>query len=158
MSITQIKTTTVPNLILVPSGYMNLNLCVCFNFLVLCRFGVASTYYGISLNIGGFGLNMYLTHFIYAAIEVPAKLMIYFLLNIIGRRKCQSGTLLLTGVCIAINIFLPKGQNAQSQSSLWSILEPATRGQARYFSLMSFIFIYSSSSVYSLQSITCYIQ
>ncbi|KAM6915904.1 solute carrier family 22 member 7-like [Xenentodon cancila] len=72
-------------------------------------YGVASTYYGISLNITGFGLNMHLTHFIYAAIEVPAKLMIYCFLNIIGRRKCQSGTLLLTGVCIAINIFLPKG-------------------------------------------------
>ncbi|XP_070697565.1 solute carrier family 22 member 7-like isoform X1 [Pempheris klunzingeri] len=72
-------------------------------------YGVASTYYGISLNISGFGLNMYLTHFIYAAIEVPAKLMIYCLLNIIGRRKCQAGTLLLTGVCIALNMFIPKG-------------------------------------------------
>ncbi|KAK2824647.1 hypothetical protein Q5P01_021822 [Channa striata] len=72
-------------------------------------YGVASTYYGISLNISGFGLNMYLTHFIYAAIEVPAKLMIYWLLNIIGRRKCQAGTLLLTGICIATNIFIPKG-------------------------------------------------
>uniref|UniRef100_A0A3B4UJ75 Solute carrier family 22 member 6 n=1 Tax=Seriola dumerili TaxID=41447 RepID=A0A3B4UJ75_SERDU len=72
-------------------------------------YGVASTYYGISLNITGFGLNMYLTHFIYAAIEVPAKLMVYCFLNIIGRRKCQAGALLLTGVCIAINIFIPKG-------------------------------------------------
>ncbi|KAF7645340.1 hypothetical protein LDENG_00206300 [Lucifuga dentata] len=72
-------------------------------------FGVASTYYGISLNISGFGFNIYLTHFIYAAIEVPAKILIYFFLNMIGRRKCQTGTLLLTGICIAINIFLPKG-------------------------------------------------
>ncbi|KAE8281020.1 Solute carrier family 22 member 7 Organic anion transporter 2 [Larimichthys crocea] len=72
-------------------------------------YGVASTYYGISLNISGFGLDMYLTHFIYAAIEVPAKLMIYCFLNIIGRRKCQAGTLLLTGICIAINIFIPEG-------------------------------------------------
>lgn len=79
--------------------------------LLLCRYGVASTYYGISLNISGFGLNMYLTHFIYAAIEVPAKLMVYWCLNIIGRRKCQSGTLLLTGLCIAINIFVPNGCN-----------------------------------------------
>ncbi|XP_035519487.1 solute carrier family 22 member 7-like [Morone saxatilis] len=72
-------------------------------------YGVASTYYGISLNISGFGLNMYLTHFIYAAIEVPAKLMVYCFLNIIGRKKCQAGTLLLTGICIGINIFIPKG-------------------------------------------------
>lgn len=79
---------------------------------VLFRYGVASTYYGISLNISGFGLSIYLTHFIYAAIEVPAKLMIYCFLNIIGRRKCQAGTLLLTGLCIAINIFMPKGCSA----------------------------------------------
>ncbi|KAK1905828.1 Solute carrier family 22 member 7 [Dissostichus eleginoides] len=71
-------------------------------------YGIASTYYGISLNITGLGLNIYLTHFIYAAIEVPAKLMIYCCLNIVGRRKCQAGTLLLTGLCIAINIFLPQ--------------------------------------------------
>lgn len=69
-------------------------------------------YYGISLNISGFGLDMYLTHFIYAAIEVPAKLMVYCLLNIIGRRTCQAGTLLLTGTCIGINIFVPKGCNS----------------------------------------------
>lgn len=71
-------------------------------------YGVASTYYGISLNITGFGLNMYLTHFIYAAIEVPAKLVVYCCLDTLGRRKCQSGTLLLTGTCIAVNIFIPK--------------------------------------------------
>ncbi|KAM8859422.1 solute carrier family 22 member 7-like isoform 2-T3 [Spinachia spinachia] len=72
-------------------------------------YGVSSTYYGISLNISGFGLNIYLTHFVYAAIEVPAKLMIYFLLNVFGRRKCQAGTLLLTGVCIITNMLLPLG-------------------------------------------------
>ncbi|XP_076025533.1 solute carrier family 22 member 7-like [Genypterus blacodes] len=72
-------------------------------------FGVACTYYCISLNISGFGLNIYLTHFIYAAIELPAKILVYFFLNMIGRRKCQSGTLLLTGLCIFINIFIPQG-------------------------------------------------
>ncbi|XP_012689650.1 solute carrier family 22 member 7-like [Clupea harengus] len=71
-------------------------------------YGVASTYYGISLNITGFGLDLYLTHFIYASIELPAKFLIYFSLNIIGRRYSQAGTLLLTGICILINIFTPK--------------------------------------------------
>uniref|UniRef100_H3CWW9 Solute carrier family 22 member 6 n=1 Tax=Tetraodon nigroviridis TaxID=99883 RepID=H3CWW9_TETNG len=80
-------------------------------------YGVALTYYGISLNIIGFGLNMYLTQFIYAAIEVPAKLMVYFLLRVIGRKTCQAGTLLVTGTCIAINIFLPKG----CKSDLWHL-------------------------------------
>ncbi|RXN29831.1 solute carrier family 22 member 7-like protein [Labeo rohita] len=70
-------------------------------------YGVASTYYGISLNITGFGLDLYLTHFIYAAIEVPAKILIYFILNKVGRRITQTGTLVLTGLCILINIITP---------------------------------------------------
>ncbi|ROJ78914.1 Solute carrier family 22 member 7 [Anabarilius grahami] len=70
-------------------------------------YGVASTYYGISLNITGFGLNLYLSHFIYAAIEVPAKILIYFTLDKVGRRVSQSGTLVLTGFCILINIITP---------------------------------------------------
>ncbi|XP_072546657.1 solute carrier family 22 member 7-like [Salminus brasiliensis] len=71
-------------------------------------YGVASTYYGISLNITGFGLDPYLTHFIYSAIELPAKIAIFFSLNKIGRRPNQVGTLLLTGICIVINILVPK--------------------------------------------------
>uniref|UniRef100_A0A671PVY5 Solute carrier family 22 member 7-like n=1 Tax=Sinocyclocheilus anshuiensis TaxID=1608454 RepID=A0A671PVY5_9TELE len=73
----------------------------------ICRYGVASTYYGISLNITSFGLDLYLTHFIYAAIEVPAKILIYFSLNKVGRRITQTGTLVLTGFCILINIITP---------------------------------------------------
>uniref|UniRef100_A0A8C9RD68 Solute carrier family 22 member 6 n=1 Tax=Scleropages formosus TaxID=113540 RepID=A0A8C9RD68_SCLFO len=70
-------------------------------------YGVAFTYYGISLNIGGFNLNIYLTQFIYGAIEMPAKIGTYFCLNKFGRRTTQVGTLFLTGVCIAINLFVP---------------------------------------------------
>lgn len=100
-------------------------------------FGVALTYYGISLNIRGFGLNMYLTHFIYAAIEVPAKLMTCFFLNIIGRRKCQSGTLLLTGMCISINIFLPKG--------LWHLRAiVATLGKGLSEAAFTTVFLYTT--------------
>lgn len=70
-------------------------------------FGVAFTYYGISLNIIGFGLNVYLTQLIYGAIELPAKIGIYFSLDKIGRRNSQVGTLLATGACFAINVFIP---------------------------------------------------
>uniref|UniRef100_A0AAR2JMJ8 Major facilitator superfamily (MFS) profile domain-containing protein n=1 Tax=Pygocentrus nattereri TaxID=42514 RepID=A0AAR2JMJ8_PYGNA len=71
-------------------------------------FGVAFTYYGISLNVAGFGLNIYLTQFIYGIIELPAKLLIYLSLNKMGRRYSQAGTLVMTGVCIAITILIPK--------------------------------------------------
>ncbi|XP_055029174.2 solute carrier family 22 member 7 [Misgurnus anguillicaudatus] len=73
-------------------------------------FCVATTTYGISLNITGFGLNMYLTHFVYGVIEIPAKLSIYFLLEKIGRRKKEAGALLFVGISLMINIFIPKDQ------------------------------------------------
>uniref|UniRef100_A0A3P9IH92 Solute carrier family 22 member 7b, tandem duplicate 1 n=1 Tax=Oryzias latipes TaxID=8090 RepID=A0A3P9IH92_ORYLA len=75
-------------------------------------FGVACTYYGISLNVTGFGVNIYLTQFIYGVTEVPAKAFIVFFLNKIGRRLTQVGTLLLTGLCIFCNIFIPQDQVA----------------------------------------------
>ncbi|XP_041837895.1 solute carrier family 22 member 7-like [Melanotaenia boesemani] len=71
-------------------------------------FGVACTYYGISLNVTGFGVNIYLTQFIYGVIEFPAKAFIIFFLNKIGRRLTQVGALFLTGLCIFCNMFIPQ--------------------------------------------------
>ncbi|KAI7805118.1 putative solute carrier family 22 member 7-like [Triplophysa rosa] len=71
-------------------------------------FSVATVSYGISFNISGFGLNMYLTQFVYGAIEVPAKLSIYYLLERFGRCKTETGALLLVGISLMINIFIPR--------------------------------------------------
>uniref|UniRef100_A0A4W5JX94 Solute carrier family 22 member 6 n=1 Tax=Hucho hucho TaxID=62062 RepID=A0A4W5JX94_9TELE len=73
-------------------------------------YGVASTFYGISFNITGFGLNIYLTQFVYGAIELPAKLSAYYLLDKVGRRNTEVGSLLGAGICLAINIFIPRGE------------------------------------------------
>ncbi|KAM7010069.1 solute carrier family 22 member 7-like isoform 2-T2 [Tautogolabrus adspersus] len=70
-------------------------------------FGVTCTYYGISFNVSGFGVNIYLTQFIYGVSEVPAKLFIFLTLNKIGRRLNQAGTLFMTGLCILCNMFIP---------------------------------------------------
>lgn len=69
-------------------------------------FGVAFTYYGISLNITGFGLNPYLTQFIFASIEMPMKIGVYFFLEKIGRKHGEVLTLLSTGLCLFINMFV----------------------------------------------------
>ncbi|KAA0711072.1 Solute carrier family 22 member 7 [Triplophysa tibetana] len=71
-------------------------------------FCVAAATYGISLNIADFGLNLYLTQFVYGAIEIPAKLSIYYLLEKIGRRKTETGGLMLGGISLMINIFIPR--------------------------------------------------
>ncbi|XP_071360654.1 solute carrier family 22 member 7-like isoform X2 [Trachinotus anak] len=69
-------------------------------------YGVAFTYYGISLNIAGFGLNPYLTQLVFASIEMPMKIGVYFFLEKVGRRPGMIGTMLFTGLCLLINIFV----------------------------------------------------
>ncbi|XP_076141338.1 solute carrier family 22 member 7-like [Alosa pseudoharengus] len=76
----------------------------------LTWYGVASTFYGISFNITGFGVNIYLTQFIMAAVEIPAKVAIFYLLDKIGRRKTESGALFLAGLCLAITVIVPREQ------------------------------------------------
>ncbi|XP_052000953.1 solute carrier family 22 member 7 [Xyrauchen texanus] len=71
-------------------------------------FSVAIVAYGIGFNISGFGLNIYFTQFVYGAIEVPAKLIIYYLLDTFGRRKTQAVFLLLVGITLMTNIFIPR--------------------------------------------------
>ncbi|XP_030643335.1 solute carrier family 22 member 7-like [Chanos chanos] len=73
-------------------------------------YGVASTYYGISFNIAGFGLDLYLNQFLYGFIEFPAKICLYFLFDKMGRRRIQVGALLFAGLSLVINLFIPKDQ------------------------------------------------
>ncbi|NXK26513.1 S22A7 protein, partial [Arenaria interpres] len=71
-------------------------------------FGVAFSYYGMSMNLTGFGLNMYLSQFVFGIIEIPAKVIMYFLVNRVGRRPSQAWALVLTGLCIGANVIIPK--------------------------------------------------
>ncbi|XP_076848176.1 solute carrier family 22 member 7-like [Brachyhypopomus gauderio] len=73
-------------------------------------YGVASIYYGISFNIKGFGLDLYLNQFLFGAVELPSKVLIYFLLDQIGRRKTETGSLLMASFCLLVNIFIPHDQ------------------------------------------------
>ncbi|XP_051880914.1 solute carrier family 22 member 7-like [Pristis pectinata] len=70
--------------------------------------GAAFSYYSISYTVGAFGLDIYLTHFIYGAIEVPGKLLAYLLLDTVGRRPAQGGFLLLTGLLMTLRQLIPK--------------------------------------------------
>ncbi|KAI7794988.1 solute carrier family 22 member 7a [Triplophysa rosa] len=79
--------------------------------IVICSgifwFAVSFIYYGISFNITGFGLNIYLTQFVYGVIEIPAKVGTYFVLDRIGRRNGQAWSLIITGSLIGLNSMIP---------------------------------------------------
>uniref|UniRef100_A0A3P9JPK4 Major facilitator superfamily (MFS) profile domain-containing protein n=1 Tax=Oryzias latipes TaxID=8090 RepID=A0A3P9JPK4_ORYLA len=71
-------------------GFVSLTVTLFVGITGICgKFGVAFTYYGITLNISGFGLNPHLTQFIFASIEMPMKIAVYFSLEKLGRRRCE---------------------------------------------------------------------
>ncbi|KAK2508776.1 hypothetical protein MC885_008238 [Smutsia gigantea] len=64
-------------------------------------------YFGLSLQVGDFGLDIYLTQLIFGAVEVPARYSSIFMMQWLGRKWSQLATLVLGGLmCIAI-IFVP---------------------------------------------------
>ncbi|XP_069015543.1 solute carrier family 22 member 13-like [Embiotoca jacksoni] len=66
-------------------------------------FGTSLMYYGLSLNVGNFGLDIYLTQFIFGVVEFPARLGSLPLLQRFGRRICQAAVLFVGGVaCLGI--------------------------------------------------------
>ncbi|XP_061614765.1 solute carrier family 22 member 13b isoform X1 [Phyllopteryx taeniolatus] len=66
-------------------------------------FGVSFMYYGLSLNVGNFGLNIYLTQFIFGLAEVPARLVSLPLIGRFGRRRCEAILLMVGGAaCLAV--------------------------------------------------------
>ncbi|XP_029955554.1 solute carrier family 22 member 13-like [Salarias fasciatus] len=71
-------------------------------------FGTSLTYYGLSLNVGSFGLDIYVTQVIFGLVEIPARLGSLPCLQYFGRRPCQAGVLFLGGVCCLVIIAIPK--------------------------------------------------
>ncbi|XP_015688004.1 solute carrier family 22 member 13-like [Protobothrops mucrosquamatus] len=65
-------------------------------------------YYELSLHVGDFGLNIYLTQLIFGAVEIPSRIFSIFLLESIGRKKCQSTWLILGGIMCVIICVIPK--------------------------------------------------
>ncbi|XP_049748911.1 solute carrier family 22 member 7 [Elephas maximus indicus] len=70
-------------------------------------FGVNFSYYGLSLDVSGLGLNVYQTQLLFGAVELPAKLLVYLSVRHAGRRLTQAGTLLGSALALGIRILVP---------------------------------------------------
>ncbi|XP_058021162.1 solute carrier family 22 member 7 [Ahaetulla prasina] len=106
-------------------------------FMAAVWFGAAFCYYTISMNITGFGLGMYMTQFVFGFIEVPAKLLVFVMVNRIGRRKSQAWALILSGLCVGINIIVPT-----SQGIVRSVIAIIGKGFSE--AAFTIVFLYSS--------------
>lgn len=76
-------------------------------------------YYGLGLQVGDFGLDIYLTQLIFGAVEVPARFLSIPMMEKLGRKWSQLCALTLAGSMWIIIIFIPGG------SRLFPFLLPA---------------------------------
>lgn len=68
-------------------------------------------YYGLSLNISDFGMNIYLTQMIFGLVEMPARTITLFTLNR-SRKISQLAFLAVGGTACLLTIFIPSGVHA----------------------------------------------
>uniref|UniRef100_A0A8C8BKS0 Major facilitator superfamily (MFS) profile domain-containing protein n=1 Tax=Otus sunia TaxID=257818 RepID=A0A8C8BKS0_9STRI len=79
--------------------------------IMLCTWFAGSlVYYGLSLNVTSFGLDIYLTQFAFGVVELAARYSCIFLLQWFGRKKTQAVVLLLSGLMCLIIISIPEDQ------------------------------------------------
>ncbi|XP_045070758.1 solute carrier family 22 member 13-like isoform X3 [Coregonus clupeaformis] len=71
-------------------------------------FVTSLVYFGVSLNVGHFGLDIYLTQFIFGLAEILARLGCYPLLESLGRRPCQAGALFFGGAACLLILAIPE--------------------------------------------------
>ncbi|XP_053908492.1 solute carrier family 22 member 6-like isoform X2 [Cuculus canorus] len=70
-------------------------------------FSTAFAYYGLAMDLQGFGVDIYLSQLVFGAVDIPAKLVSVLVITWVGRRVAQGGALALAGVCILANIVVP---------------------------------------------------
>lgn len=75
------------------------------------RFAVNFSYYGLSLDLSGLGLNVYQTLLLFGAVEVPSKLLTYLSVRQVGRRLTQVGTLLVAALTFGIRLLVSSGES-----------------------------------------------
>ncbi|XP_068160671.1 solute carrier family 22 member 13-like [Antennarius striatus] len=71
-------------------------------------FASSLLYYGLGLNVGSFGVNIYLTQFVFGVVEFPANFTGWVLIQRLGRRLSQAGFLIFGGVTCLIILAIPK--------------------------------------------------
>ncbi|XP_075404146.1 solute carrier family 22 member 6 isoform X1 [Tenrec ecaudatus] len=82
-----------------------------FLCLTMLWFATSFAYYGLVMDLQGFGVSIYLIQVIFGAVDLPAKLMCFLVLNSLGRRVAQIFSLLLAGICILVNGVIPHDQS-----------------------------------------------
>uniref|UniRef100_A0A8C0FYT0 Solute carrier family 22 member 8 n=1 Tax=Chelonoidis abingdonii TaxID=106734 RepID=A0A8C0FYT0_CHEAB len=79
-----------------------------FCCLSIVWFSTSFSYYGLAMDLQNFGVSIYLIQLIFGAVDFPAKVVVTISMSYIGRRISLSAFLLLAGLVIIANIFVPR--------------------------------------------------
>ncbi|XP_018533008.1 solute carrier family 22 member 13 [Lates calcarifer] len=79
-----------------------------FFTVVLAWFSLNLSFYCLYLNMGNFGLSIFVTQLLFGAIEIPANLLSMWLLEVFGRRVLFIATLLSGGLCCILIVAVPQ--------------------------------------------------
>uniref|UniRef100_A0A3B1JJK7 Si:dkey-119m7.4 n=1 Tax=Astyanax mexicanus TaxID=7994 RepID=A0A3B1JJK7_ASTMX len=93
-------------------------------------------YYGLSLNVSDFGMNIYLTQLIFGLVEMPARTITLFTLNR-SRRISQLSFLAVGGLACLLTIFIP--QNLPVVRTILAML-----GKFGITASLSIVYVYSA--------------
>ncbi|XP_077185479.1 solute carrier family 22 member 6-A-like [Paroedura picta] len=75
--------------------------------LCLVWFSVSFSYYGLAMDLQNFGVSIYLIQVIFGAVDFPAKVIVTITMSYLGRRVSLMAFLILGGLVIIANIFVP---------------------------------------------------
>uniref|UniRef100_A0A3B4WJJ4 Solute carrier family 22 member 13a n=1 Tax=Seriola lalandi dorsalis TaxID=1841481 RepID=A0A3B4WJJ4_SERLL len=78
-------------------------------FFLFLRFSLNLALYCLYLNMGNFGLSIFVTQLLFGAIEIPANLFSMWLLEVFGRRVLFIATLLAGGLSCILILAVPQG-------------------------------------------------
>ncbi|XP_048362937.1 solute carrier family 22 member 6-B-like [Sphaerodactylus townsendi] len=92
-----------------------LTCCLCFVW-----FSTSFAYYGLAMDLQNFGVSIYLIQVIFGAVDIPAKLIAFFVICYFGRRITQALSLILAGFSIVANIFV--SQDMQILRTVFAVL------------------------------------
>uniref|UniRef100_A0A3Q2UL94 Solute carrier family 22 member 13a n=1 Tax=Fundulus heteroclitus TaxID=8078 RepID=A0A3Q2UL94_FUNHE len=118
---------------------------------IILAFSLNVTYFCLSLNVGNFGLDIFLTQALFGLSEVPAHIICIWLLEAVGRKVSLMSTLLMGGLLCMLILAVPQ-QTASGLGSIASrvggLLSPLLNMLAVYHWSIPIV-VYSSFTILS---------
>ena len=74
------------------------------------RFSNSLAYYGLAMDLQKFGLSVYLVQVLFGVIDIPAMLVATTTMIYVGRRATVASFLILAGLMVISNMFVPEGE------------------------------------------------